>query len=70
MKQGRPKKVKTTNPPVNEEIIDLVFTPPLPSATQITHEDIPQPLTISPIDIYKNAMLETLKERFDHDGNF
>ena len=32
-KQGRPKKVKTTNPLVDEEIVDLVSTPPLSSPT-------------------------------------
>ena len=29
-KQGIMKKVKTTNPPVDEEIVDLVSNPPTP----------------------------------------
>ena len=32
-KQGRTKKVKTTNPVVDENIVDLVSTPPPPSPT-------------------------------------
>ena len=70
VKQGRPKKVKTTNPSVDENIVDLVSTPPLPSPTQITQEDIPQLTTFSPVDICKNAMSETLKERLHHDDEF
>ena len=69
-KQRRPKKVKTATTSVDENIVDLVSTPPLPSPTQITQEDIPQSLTSSPVDICKNAMLETLKERLNHDGDF
>ena len=35
-KQGRPKKVKTTTTSVDENIVDLFSTPPLPSLTHIT----------------------------------
>ena len=69
-KQGRPKKVKTATTSVDENIVDLVSTPPPPSPTQITEEYTPQIPTIIPVDICKNAMPETLKERFDQDGDF
>ena len=35
-KQGRPKKVKNATTSVDENIVDLVSTPPPPSPTQIT----------------------------------
>ena len=60
-KQGRSKKVKTTNPSVDEDIVDLFSMPPLPSPTHITQEDITQPLSIIPVDICKIAMKKTLK---------
>ena len=69
-KQGRPKKVKSTNTSTTENIVDLVSTPLPPSPTNTTQEDNPQIPTIIPIDICKNAMLETLKERFDQDSDF
>ena len=69
-KQGRPKKVKTATTLVDENIVDLVSTPPPSSPTQITQEDTPQIPTISPVDICNNAMPETLKEWFDQDGDF
>ena len=69
-KQGRPKKVKNTNPSIDEIIVDLVSTPPLPSPTHITQEYIPHQTTINPVDIYKNAMSEKLKERLHHDDEF
>ena len=36
-KQGRSKKVKTATTSVDENIVDLVSTPPPPSPTQNTH---------------------------------
>ena len=69
-KQGRSKKVKNATTSVDENIVDLVSTPPPPSPTQITQEDTPQLPTISPVDICKKAMPKTLKEQFDHDGDF
>ena len=65
--QGRPKKAKSTNTSTTENVVDLVSTPPPPSSTKITQELIPDPPSISPLDICKNAMPETLKERFDRD---
>ena len=69
-KQGTPKKVKIATTSVDENIVDLVSTPPPPSPTQITQEDSPPIATISPIDICKNAMPETLKEQFNQNDDF
>ena len=55
---------------MDENIIDLVSTPTPPYPTQITQKDNPQIPTIIPINICKNAMPETLKERFDQDSDF
>ena len=55
---------------MDENIVDLVSTPPPPSPTQITQEDNPQIPTISLVDICKTAIPETLNERFDQDGDF
>ena len=55
---------------MDTNIVDLVSTPPPPSPTQITQEDNPYIPTISPVDICKNVMPESLKERFDQDGDF
>ena len=52
---------------MDENVLDLVSTHPPPSPTKITQEHIPGPPYISPIDICKNAMSETLKEKFDCD---
>ena len=65
--QGRPKKEKITNTSTTKNVFDLVSTPPPLSLTKITQETIPEPPSISPIDICKNAMLETLKEKFNRD---
>ena len=65
--QGRPKKAKSTNTSMVENVVDLVSTPPPPSLTKIMQELIPEPPSISPIDICKNDMLETLKEKFNRD---
>ena len=69
-KQGRSKKVKSTNTSTTGNIVDLVSTPPPPYPTQITQEYNPQVPTISPVNICKNAMPKTLKRRFDQDGDF
>ena len=53
-----------------ENVVDLVSTPPPPSPTQITQEAIPELHSISLVDICKNAMPETLKERFNQDIDF
>ena len=53
-----------------KNVVDLMSTPPPPSTTKITRETIPEPPSISPIDICKNAMPKTLKERFDWDRDF
>ena len=50
-----------------KNVVDLVSTPPPPSPTKITQELILDPPSISPLDICKNAMSETLKEKFNHD---
>ena len=55
---------------MSENIFYLVSTPPPPSPTQITQEDNPQIPTISPVDIWKNVMPKTLKERFNQDYDF
>ena len=68
--QGRPKKVKIANTSTAENVVNLVFTPPTPSPTQIMQEAIPELPSISPVDICKNAMPKTLKERFDQDIDF
>ena len=65
--QGRPKREKSTNTSTVENIVDLMSTPPPPSLTKITQELIPEQLSISPLDISKNAMSETVKEKFDRD---
>ena len=40
-KQAQPKKVKITTTSTDENIVDLVSTPPPPYPTQITQEDNP-----------------------------
>ena len=65
--QGQPMKAKSTNTSTVENVVDLVSTPPPPSPTKITQELIPEPPSISPIDISKNAMSVTLKEKFNRD---
>ena len=63
--QGRSKKEKITNTSMAENVVDLVSTPPPPYPTKIIQEALPKPPSISPIDICKNYMPKTLKERFD-----
>ena len=53
-----------------KNVIDLVSTPTPPSLTKIIQEALPAPPSTSPVDICKNAMSETLKERFDQDKDF
>ena len=65
--QGRPKKAKSTNTSIAENVVDLVSTPPPPSPTKITQDLILEPPSISPLNICKNSMSETLKEKFDRD---
>ena len=55
---------------MDKNIVDLVSTPPPLSPKKITQEEIPQLPTIILVDICKNAMLETLKERLDQDNDF
>ena len=55
---------------MTENVVDTVSTPPPPSRTKIIQEALTAPPSISPIDICKNAMPETLKERFDQDIDF
>ena len=50
-----------------ETVVDLVSTPPPPSSTKITEELIPEQLSVSPLDLCKNAMSEAVKEKFDQD---
>ena len=50
-----------------ETVVDLVSTPPPPSPTKITEELVPEQLSISPLDLCKNAMLEAVKEKFYRD---
>ena len=50
-----------------ENVVDLVSTPPPPSATKITEELIPQHLSVIPLDLCKKAMLEAMKEKYDRD---
>ena len=68
--QGRSKKVKSKNISTIENVVDIVYTPPPPSLTQIMQEAILELSSISSIDIYKTAMPKTLKERFDQDIDF
>ena len=48
-----------------ENIADLVSTPPPPSLTKVTEEQVPKQHSISPLDLCKNAMSEAVKEKFD-----
>ena len=50
-----------------ENVIDLVSTPPPPSSTKIIKEQALTQQLVSPLDLYKSAMLETVKEKFDRD---
>ena len=45
----------------------LVSTPLPPSPTKITEELIPQQLSVSPLDLCKNAMLQAMKGKNDRD---
>ena len=65
--QGQPKKAKSTNTSMAENVMDLVSTPPPPSPTKITQELILEPPSISLINICKNSMSETMKKTIDHD---
>ena len=47
-----------------ENVVDLMSMPPLASLTKITEELIPEQLSISPLDLCKNAMSEAMKENF------
>ena len=62
---GRPKKAKTTTTP--ENIVDLVSTPPPPSPTKITEEQVLAPQSVSPLDLCKSVMSKEVKEKFDKD---
>ena len=55
---------------MTDNIVDLASTPPPLSLNQITQEEIPNIPSISPVDICKNAMPKTVKERFDQDRDF
>ena len=68
--QGRLKKVKSTHTSTAKNVVDIVSTPPPPSPTKITEELIPEQLSISPLDLCKNAMSEAVKEKFDRDKDF
>ena len=48
-----------------ENIIDLVSTPPPPSPTKITKEQEPTQHSVSPLDLYKSAILNIVKAKFD-----
>ena len=52
---------------MTENVMDLVSTPPPLSPTKITEELIPEQLSVSPLDLCKNVMLEAMKENFNHD---
>ena len=62
---SRPKKEKTTTTP--ENVVDLVSTPPPTSPTQIIEEQAPAQQSVSPLDLYKSVILETVKAKFDKD---
>ena len=62
---GRPKKSKTTHMTTPENVVDLVSTPPPPSLTKITEEQVPAPQSVSPLDLCKRVMSEEVKEKFD-----
>ena len=64
---GQPKKAKITHTLTPENIVDLVLTPPPPSLTKVTEEQIPEPLSISQLDLCKSAMSEAIKEKVDRD---
>ena len=61
--EGRPKKAKTMTTP--ENIVDLVSTPPPPSSTPVVEEQAPAQKSVIPLDLYKRAIPESVKEKFD-----
>ena len=50
-----------------EDVIDLVSTPPPPSPTPVVEEQEPTQQSVSPLDLYKNKIPESVKEKFDKD---
>ena len=50
-----------------ENVVDLVSTPPPPSPTKITKEQVPAPQSVSPLDLCKCVMSEEVKAKFDKD---
>ena len=64
---GRPKKAKITHMSMPENIVDLVSTPPPPSLTKVTEEQVPKQHSVSPLDLCKSAMSEAVKEKFDRE---
>ena len=64
---GQPNKAKITHMSTPENVIDLVSTPPPPSPTKVTEEQIPEQQLISPLNLCKSAMSEAVKEKFDRD---
>ena len=52
-----------------ESVIDLVSKPPPPSPTKITEEQAPAQQSVSPLDLYKSAMPEAIKAKFDRDSD-
>ena len=64
---GRPKKAKITHTSTPENIIDLVSMASPPSPTKVTEEKIPEQQSINQLNLYKSAMSEAVKEKFDRD---
>ena len=52
-----------------ENVVDLVLTPPPRSPKKITKEQVPPQQSVSPLDLYKSAMSETVKAKFDKDND-
>ena len=63
----QPNKSKITHKSTPENIVDLVFTPPPPSSTRITEDQVQEPHSISPLYLCKNSMSESVKEKFEKD---
>ena len=50
-----------------EDVVDLVSTLPPPSSTPVVEEKSPAQYSVSPLDLYKSRILESVKEKVDKD---
>ena len=58
---GRPKKAKIAHMSTPENVIDLVSTPPPPSPTKVTEEQVLEQHLVSPLNLWKSTMSEAVK---------